>query len=106
MSERRRIWITGLGLITAAGTGLESFRSGLRDGRSPIERIDRFDPAPFRSQVAAQVDDFDPIAWWEGTGEDLGLPAWYSKMMLDRPLTPEDRMSAAQGFFEGGQCRP
>jgi len=63
MSERRRIWITGLGLITAAGTGLESFRSGLRDGRSPIERIDRFDPAPFRSQVAAQVDDFDPIAW-------------------------------------------
>ena len=63
MNERRRIWITGLGLITAAGTGLDAFRSGLRDGRSPIERIDRFDPTPFRSQVAAQVDDFDPIAW-------------------------------------------
>jgi 3-oxoacyl-(acyl-carrier-protein) synthase len=63
MSERRRIWITGLGMITAAGTGLDAFRSGLRGGRSPVERIDRFDPTPFRSQVAAQVDDFDPIAW-------------------------------------------
>ena len=63
MTERRRIWITGLGMITAAGTGLEAFRSGLRAGRSPVKRIDRFDPAPFRSQVAAQVDDFDPVAW-------------------------------------------
>ena len=32
-------------------------------GRSPVRRIDRFDPSPFRSQVAAQVDDFDPLAW-------------------------------------------
>jgi len=63
MSPRRRVWITGIGVITAAGTGLLAFRSGLRGGRSPIERIDRFDPTPFRSQVAAQVDDFDPVAW-------------------------------------------
>jgi 3-oxoacyl-[acyl-carrier-protein] synthase II len=28
-----------------------------------VTRIDRFDPSPFRSQVAAQVDDFDPLAW-------------------------------------------
>src|SRR6185312_10262592 len=34
-----------------------------RAGRSPVKRIDRFDPSPFRSQVAAQVDDFDPLAW-------------------------------------------
>ena len=31
--------------------------------RSPVKRIDRFDPSPFRSQVAAQIDDFDPLAW-------------------------------------------
>src|SRR5580765_3267627 len=58
-----RVWITGIGIITAAGTGLEAFRAGLRAGRSPVKRIDRFDPSPFRSQVAAQVDDFDPRAW-------------------------------------------
>ena len=63
MTDRRRIWITGIGIITAAGTGRDAFRAGLRAGRSPVKRIDRFDPSPFRSQVAAQVDDFDPLAW-------------------------------------------
>ncbi len=63
MTERRRVWITGMGLITAIGTGREAFRAGLRAGRSPVGRIDRFDPSPFRSQVAAQVNDFDPLAW-------------------------------------------
>jgi 3-oxoacyl-[acyl-carrier-protein] synthase II len=66
MSERtngddRRVWVTGIGLITAAGSGVDAFRAGLRAGRSPVRRIDRFDPSPFRSQVAAQVDDFDPL---------------------------------------------
>ena len=63
MSTRRRIWITGIGIITAIGTGREAFRAGLRAGHSPVRRIDRFDPSPFRSQIAAQVDDFDPLAW-------------------------------------------
>ncbi|GAC1666720.1 MAG: beta-ketoacyl-ACP synthase II [Candidatus Limnocylindrales bacterium] len=59
----RRVWITGIGPITAIGTGRDAFRAGLRASVSPVKRIDRFDPAPFRSQVAAQVDDFDPAAW-------------------------------------------
>jgi 3-oxoacyl-[acyl-carrier-protein] synthase II len=63
MTDRRDVWITGIGLITAIGTGVDAFRAGLRAGRSPVKRIDRFDPSPFRSQVAAQVDDFDPLAW-------------------------------------------
>jgi 3-oxoacyl-[acyl-carrier-protein] synthase II len=62
-NDTRRVWITGVGPITAIGTGRDAFRSGLRAGRSPVRRIDRFDPSPFRSQVAAQVDDFDPLAW-------------------------------------------
>ena len=57
----RRVWITGIGLITAAGSGLPAFRAGLRAGCSPVKRIDRFDPSSFRSQVAAQVDDFEPL---------------------------------------------
>ena len=40
-----------------------AFRAGLRAGRSPVRTIDRFDPSPFRSHVAAQIDDFDPLDW-------------------------------------------
>jgi 3-oxoacyl-[acyl-carrier-protein] synthase II len=54
------VWITGIGIITSIGIGMKQFRTGLGCRLSPIKRVDRFDPSPFRSQVAAQVDDFEP----------------------------------------------
>jgi 3-oxoacyl-[acyl-carrier-protein] synthase II len=56
----RRAFITGIGVLSAIGNGLPAFRAGLRANASPVKRIDRFDPAPFRSQVAAQIEDFEP----------------------------------------------
>ena len=56
----RRVWITGLGLVTPIGIGRDAFWDGLHAGRSAVKAIDRFDPAPFRSKVAAQIDDFEP----------------------------------------------
>ncbi|HKQ17312.1 MAG TPA: beta-ketoacyl-[acyl-carrier-protein] synthase family protein [Solirubrobacterales bacterium] len=58
---RRRVWITGIGVISPIGSGRDAYWAGVRRARSPVKRIDRFDPSPFRSQVAAQVDDFDPL---------------------------------------------
>jgi len=51
--------ITGLGPITASGIGRESLWQGLHSARSPIGRIRRFDPSPFRSQIAAEIHDFE-----------------------------------------------
>src|SRR3954453_6449338 len=61
-SQNRRGVITGIGAVTPLGNGREGLWCGLRCARSAVQRITRFDPAPFKSQVAAQVEDFDPLA--------------------------------------------
>jgi 3-oxoacyl-[acyl-carrier-protein] synthase II len=59
----RRVVVTGVGPVTPIGTGKEAFWEGLRAARSTVRRITRFDPTPFRSHVAAEVDGFDPQVW-------------------------------------------
>ena len=59
--SRRRVWITGIGAVTPIGSGRDALMAGVRAAKSPVKRIDRFDPAPFRSQIAAQIDAFDPL---------------------------------------------
>ncbi len=61
----RRAVITGLGMVTPIGTGKEAFWNGLCAGRSAVRKISYFDPSPFRSQVAAEVRDFDPSDYLE-----------------------------------------
>ena len=58
-----RVVLTGLGAITPIGVGLEEYWEGLITGRNGITRLTRFDPIEFRSQMAAEVNDFDPEAW-------------------------------------------
>jgi 3-oxoacyl-[acyl-carrier-protein] synthase II len=61
MSQGRRVVITGIGAVTPIGHGLDGLWAGLRAQRSAVRTITRFDPSPFRTHVAAQIDDFDPI---------------------------------------------
>jgi len=58
--ETEPVVITGIGLITALGTGVEKSWEAIKAGKSGIRRITRFDPTPFPSQIAGEVDDFDP----------------------------------------------
>jgi len=55
----RRAVITGLGPVTALGTGKTKFFAGLREGRSPIARASLFDASPFHAQSVAEIADFD-----------------------------------------------
>lgn len=56
----RRVVITGLGAVTAAGIGVKEFWHSLRDGVSGIGPITRFDASAYRCRVAAEVSDFEP----------------------------------------------
>ncbi len=59
----KRVVITGLGAVTPIGIGQKGLWEGVKRGTSAVQRITRFDPGAFRSQVAAQVNDFDPQDW-------------------------------------------
>jgi 3-oxoacyl-[acyl-carrier-protein] synthase II len=62
---RRRVVITGIGALTPIGNGVEGLWEGLRRRESAVQKIDRFDPSPFRTHIAAQVNDFDPADFME-----------------------------------------
>jgi 3-oxoacyl-[acyl-carrier-protein] synthase II len=61
----RRVVVTGIGCITPIGTGVEGLWEGLQRRESAVRRISRFDPSPFRSHIAAQVDDFEPTDYMD-----------------------------------------
>jgi 3-oxoacyl-[acyl-carrier-protein] synthase II len=51
--------VTGLGVVASLGHDVDSFWSSLVAGRSGIQRVSLFDPAPFASQIGAEVRDWD-----------------------------------------------
>src|SRR5262245_51734300 len=59
----RRVVVTGMGVISPLGVGLDAFWEGLTQGRSGLRRITRFDPSPYPSQIAGEVPDFDVTAY-------------------------------------------
>src|ERR1051326_5570017 len=63
--EKRRVVVTGIGMISPLGIGNETTWRGLLEGRSGVGRITKFDPAPFACQVAGEVRGFDPEQWIE-----------------------------------------
>ena len=94
-SGSSRVVITGLGVITAIGAGKEAFWESLRAGRSGISRVKKFDPSPYPSQMAAQLNGFDFSRYID--------PKWSRRM----DLTSQLAVSAAKMAVEGKvwRCR-
>lgn len=57
----RRIVVTGLGVVAPGGSTRETFWQRITSGKTATRRVSFFDPAEYRSQVAAECD-FDPVA--------------------------------------------
>lgn len=59
--ERRRVVVTGMGAITPVGTGVTDFWDGLVSGRSGAGQITAFDTTGYRTTIAAEIGDYDPL---------------------------------------------
>jgi len=58
--NKRRVVVTGLGLITPVGIGVKESWKNILNGVSGITSINKFDASNFKSQVAGEVKSFDP----------------------------------------------
>ena len=56
---RRRVVVTGLGIVCPVGNSVTEAWANIRAGKSGITRITRFDASPFASQIAGEVKNFD-----------------------------------------------
>ncbi|HEX4523790.1 MAG TPA: beta-ketoacyl-[acyl-carrier-protein] synthase family protein [Casimicrobiaceae bacterium] len=62
MTRRRRVAITGLGMVTPVGNDVATTWSALLEGRSGVAPISTFDASGFSTRIAAEVKDFDTAA--------------------------------------------
>ncbi|OUM96395.1 MAG: beta-ketoacyl-[acyl-carrier-protein] synthase II [Thermobacillus sp. ZCTH02-B1] len=56
----RRVVVTGMGVVTALGSDLDTFWSNLVAGKSGVTRVEAFDASEFPTQIAAEIKDFKP----------------------------------------------
>jgi nodulation protein E len=71
MADRRRVAVTGIGVVSALGPDREAFWRGLVEGRSAIAPIRAVDTAELQFANGAEVADFEPRAHFEKREADL-----------------------------------
>lgn len=110
--EKRRVVVTGMGVVAPNGIGVDNFWDSLVNGRSGVRKITRFDASSYPCQVAAEVPDFDPTDYMDPkTAKRLSRFAQFSlaasRMVMDDTgidLSKEDpfRMGVCIGTGIGG----
>ena len=58
---RRRVVVTGVGLLTSVGVGTEQTWSAIKEGKNGIGPITQFDASEFSARIAGEVKEFDPL---------------------------------------------
>ncbi len=59
--NKRRVVITGIGVISTNGIGKENVWQGMSTGKSAVRLVDGFDVSVFNTKIAAEARDFDPF---------------------------------------------
>ncbi len=105
----RRVVVTGIGAFTPVGHGADGLWAGVMANRSAVRCIDRFDPSPFPSRIAAQIDDFRPadhldVRRARRLDRFSALTVAAARMAVEHPGTPiaPDRTGVFIGSALGG----
>jgi 3-oxoacyl-[acyl-carrier-protein] synthase II len=61
--NRKRVVITGVGAVSPIGIGADEFWAALTAGRNGVAPVSHFDASEYRSKLAAEVKNFDPVNW-------------------------------------------
>jgi len=94
-ASRRRVVVTGLGAVSAAGWGVPALWAGLRSGQTGIRPFTRFDHARHRTHVAGEVPDGPPAGYARG-------PRWERLSVADRFAV----FAAAEALAQAGLAAP
>ncbi len=110
--SRRRVVVTGLGVISPVGNSVPEAWDNLTAGRSGIGRITKFDPASFKAQIAGEVKNFDVTAYLSAkearrmdTFIHFGMAAGIQALRdagLDTPQADAERIGVNIGSGIGG----
>ncbi len=60
---KRRVVVTGMGVISALGLDVQTFWSNIIKGKSGVSLVESFDTTEYETKIAAEVKDFDPVAY-------------------------------------------
>lgn len=110
--SRRRVVVTGLGVVSPVGNTVAEAWENLTAGKSGITRITKFDPSPFKAQIAGEVNNFDITAYLPpkdarrmDTFIHFGMAAGIQALRdagLDTPQPDADRIGVNIGSGIGG----
>src|SRR3989339_1293374 len=59
--QKRRVVITGIGVISPNGIGKDNVYNAMINGKSAVRLVDDFDVSVFNTRIAAEGRDFDPF---------------------------------------------
>jgi 3-oxoacyl-[acyl-carrier-protein] synthase II len=104
---KRRVVVTGLGLVTPVGLSVESTWGSLLAGRSGVDTIKKFDVEKFPVRFAAEIKDFDPLKFIEKKeARKMGAFIHYAiaasdEALADSKLVIDDSNSERVGTYIG-----
>lgn len=103
---KKRVVITGMGLVSVFGRDIDTFYNKLLEGESGISLIDRFDASTFSVRFAGQIRDFSSEGYIDGKNDRRLDDCWRyclvagRRALEDANLGPEVLETVSPIYFE------